>query len=180
MAENRRSHSKMDDCTRKWKISQKDEIPFRFFGGKSNSIINICLTLCVPSKCFMFFKQPASIFHFVPMEKNWYSGCAFPTVCRVTPSKQVLPYTLYKFLKFLTLWNGPVTYQIPTYWAWLQVVACHLHSQGALCWWTCYSLYSHGRWQKLYIVQVSKPLLEVLSKRKNQTASVATRLFRIF
>jgi hypothetical protein len=37
MAENRRSHSKMEDPTRKWKISQKDEIPFLFFGGKFHS-----------------------------------------------------------------------------------------------------------------------------------------------
>jgi hypothetical protein len=69
MAENRRSHSKMEDPTRKWKISQKDEIPFRFIGGKFHSIINIHLTLKVQSKCFMFLKQLASIFHFVPMEK---------------------------------------------------------------------------------------------------------------
>lgn len=90
----------MEDPTRKWKISQKDEIPFRFFRGKFHSIINICLTPCVRSKCFMFLKQLASIFHFVPMGKN---DILVVLSARVTPSKQVLPYTLYKFWKFLTL-----------------------------------------------------------------------------
>ncbi len=173
MAENIRSHSKMEDPTRDWKISQKDEIPFRFFRGKFRSKQHLFNTMS-PVEVLYVFETTGLYFSFCSIGKKWYSG-AFHRVCRVTPSKAGFMLHIIKILwSFLTLWRWtsyiPDIYSLP--WAWLQVVAYHLHSQGALCWWTCYSLYSHGRWQKLYIVQVSKPRVEVLSKRKNQTAPV--------